>query len=288
MASEQPESSNRSRAFRICAKNIFLTYPQCPLEKNYVLERLQRNPINHNLSFACVAKEEHMDGNTHLHCLLMYSHRLDIKYSRQFDIHDYHPNIQAARSPGRIYQYITKGGDVIEGGIKPPNLEKDEEKTPKKNRGFRYIMQHASTPEEFIQGIKEVYPYEYSSRLRWFQYAADHLYPQPPQVYQPPPQQFVIPDQLKSWADENLFTVSKESASLLQISVDDLKWMEDLTGEHISDEYHRIILPCDESPSILWEQQEPARHPGPEAWDDIITGTPPLTSQSTTSMPPSM
>lgn len=62
----------RPTAFRINAKNIFITYPQCPIQKE--------EPLRHILNFSFpisplyirVAREQHQAGHYHLHCLVQF------------------------------------------------------------------------------------------------------------------------------------------------------------------------------------------------------------------------
>ncbi|AGI42768.1 replication protein [Vigna yellow mosaic virus] len=110
-------------AFRIQARNIFLTYPQCDINKDDALQMLQ------SLSWSVVkptyirvSREEHADGFPHLHCLIQLSGKPSIKDARFFDITHprrstrFHPNIQAAKDSNAVKNYITKEGDYCESG----------------------------------------------------------------------------------------------------------------------------------------------------------------------------
>lgn len=53
-----------AKKFRLKGKSLFLTYPQCPLDKAAALEQLlQLLPVEK----ALVAEEQHEDGSPHLH-----------------------------------------------------------------------------------------------------------------------------------------------------------------------------------------------------------------------------
>ncbi|QMV80664.1 replication associated protein [Tomato golden net virus] len=110
-------------SFRLAAKNIFLTYPQCDITKDEVLQMLQ------NLKWSVVtptyirvAREEHSDGHPHLHCLIQLSSKSNIKDARFFDLThprrstNFHPNVQAAKDSNAVKNYITKEGDYCESG----------------------------------------------------------------------------------------------------------------------------------------------------------------------------
>ncbi|AFM38721.1 replication initiator protein [Jacquemontia mosaic Yucatan virus] len=109
--------------FRLASRNIFLTYPQCSLDKNHVLELLQNLPWTIvRPTYIRVAREIHSDGNPHLHILIQLSGKSNIKDERFFDISHpsrstpFHPNIQAAKDTNAVKNYITKEGDYCESG----------------------------------------------------------------------------------------------------------------------------------------------------------------------------
>lgn len=77
--------------FRISAKLLFVTYPQCPASKedirDYILEVIP------HVEWMILAKEMHADGNPHLHVLIKGKKKIDSKNSRFLDFGIYHPNI---------------------------------------------------------------------------------------------------------------------------------------------------------------------------------------------------
>lgn len=101
-------------AFRVNAKNFFLTYPQCPLMKGDVYVALVNKfgPIQ----YACIASEKHEDGSPHIHVFLTFDVRKDVRNPRTFDIEDYHPNVQAIRNKRAALNYVMKDGDYVEYG----------------------------------------------------------------------------------------------------------------------------------------------------------------------------
>lgn len=108
---------------RLCAANYFLTYPQCTLSKEELLEFL--NEKLKNLTYYVISQEVHEDGNLHLHALVCLASRLDIRSERYFDVGGFHPNIQATRNKEASKTYIKKDGNFIESTIQPetnPNL----------------------------------------------------------------------------------------------------------------------------------------------------------------------
>lgn len=94
-------------SFRIDLKNVGLTYPQCDLTRERVLECLRI--LGGDKYQACiVAQENHADGNKHIHAYLRLSAKRCFRDPRAFDIDGYHPNIQGLRHARKWVQYIRK------------------------------------------------------------------------------------------------------------------------------------------------------------------------------------
>lgn len=112
----------QARRFRLNAKNIFLTYPHCPLTKERALEQLLVVSLPSNKKFIRVARELHEDGSPHLHILVQLEGRAQVTNPRLFDLRScssslvFHPNIQCAKSSSDVKAYIEKGGDYVDWG----------------------------------------------------------------------------------------------------------------------------------------------------------------------------
>jgi len=93
---------------RINAKNYFLTYAQAERieSKEHLLWHL-RDLVPTPERWA-IGEEEHADGGRHYHVLLGYANRFDLTNQRFFDYNGHHPNIQAARAPTQVLNYVTK------------------------------------------------------------------------------------------------------------------------------------------------------------------------------------
>jgi len=91
--------------FRLNAKNVFLTYPRCPVAPKTLGEHLSSLRAT---SFIQVSRERHEDGSYHLHALLQWVDKYNCRSERFFDFEQYHPNIQAVRNVGNVYEYINK------------------------------------------------------------------------------------------------------------------------------------------------------------------------------------
>ena len=88
--------------FQYNNKSIFLTYPQCPITKEEMLEHLKERarPVATNQLFkACIGQEKHEDGGLHLHICAWYTNPLRFRKPDHMDIKApdgtwYHPNIR--------------------------------------------------------------------------------------------------------------------------------------------------------------------------------------------------
>lgn len=93
-----------TKAFRVQYKTVGLTYSQCPLPRERIIEVLsEKYPIGDYY----VAKETHKDGNFHLHVWFDLTTKPNIKSSNAFDVDGYHPNI-GNKKRNWIYNYLKK------------------------------------------------------------------------------------------------------------------------------------------------------------------------------------
>lgn len=109
--------SNRANTFRVKAKSFFLTYSQCPISREQALEDLKtrfHDDLPHRLHRIAISRENHQDGNHHLHIMMYLAQQIQTRDARFLDLLDedninYHPNISTTiRSGPRAYKYITK------------------------------------------------------------------------------------------------------------------------------------------------------------------------------------
>lgn len=113
-------SLNSNKAFRFCASTVFLTYPQCHLSKEYVLEYFKNS---FSIKSALISHEFHKDHGSHLHAWFQFAKKINSRNPRLFDIQGFHPNIGYDKTNGKknkkrskidIFKYITKDGDFIQ------------------------------------------------------------------------------------------------------------------------------------------------------------------------------
>lgn len=86
-------------------KNIFLTYSQCDLPKELVLEAILYilTPTN-----VLIAQEKHQEGGFHLHLVVLMDEPVNCSNPSIFDILNHHPNVQPCRNVPKSLKYLTK------------------------------------------------------------------------------------------------------------------------------------------------------------------------------------
>lgn len=91
--------------------------PQCtltPLELATFLKTIATT------SYILVARELHDDGHPHLHSLIIFADKLNVRSQTKFDHRGFHPNVQVTRDRQHVKDYCTKGApssdDLFEEG----------------------------------------------------------------------------------------------------------------------------------------------------------------------------
>lgn len=68
-----------------------------------------------------IGREDHRDEGHHLHVFADFGVKRRIRGERTFDVLQFHPNIVPSKgSPARGYDYATKDGDIVWGGLERP------------------------------------------------------------------------------------------------------------------------------------------------------------------------
>lgn len=143
---------NAGKKFRFNAKYGLLTYAQCgSLDPFLIVEHLG------NLGAECiVGRENHRDGGLHLHCFFMFSTKFSTRDCRAFDVGDCHPNIVAGYGTPQVgYDYATKDGDIVAGGLERPSGGHD--RLPAAGGVWSRIVL-AETRDEFFELCKDLDP----------------------------------------------------------------------------------------------------------------------------------
>lgn len=106
------------RTFRLQAKFMFLTWPQCDTPKEVVLANLKKLPT---FEYAVVSRENHHDSaGVHLHAFVAWTKQVNKIGAKWLDdIAGKHGNYQAARSNLKVVQYVIKDGNYVSDGFDP-------------------------------------------------------------------------------------------------------------------------------------------------------------------------
>jgi len=179
--------------FRFNAKNAFLTYPQCPLSPEAVGKHLlELRPA----LYVHVVRETHQDGNYHIHALVQWPNKYNVRNDRVFDIAGHHPNIQSPRDVVDVEDYISK---TLDGNGTSETEFVHGQFAGKKNDQLWRRVAEATTESEVMQAALEASPRDYvlyHDKLR--EYAKSkgrHV-----ATYVPPPGQlFTLPDSLATY-----------------------------------------------------------------------------------------
>lgn len=139
----------KNGVFRLQGKSFFLTYPNCPLERAYAFELLVDKNID-KPQYAKICRELHESGEWHLHVLLMFAKKKDIKNARFWDIGGYHGNYVVPRDTDDVLKYISKDDlTPMEHGVYLSNAQAPLQKRALQNK----IMLETKTEDLVLQGI---------------------------------------------------------------------------------------------------------------------------------------
>jgi len=181
--------------FLFSAKNAFLTFAQCPIDKAKALVLLsEKRPIQEYV----IAEEFHQDGGRHLHCFLQFASKLTTRNPRYFDLvsndQTYHPNITKPRSVKNVVAYIEKDGEfLVSNGI--------EELLTKKSWG--QIRAEATSVVEYLHRIEKHYPRDYALNYERLKLYAEATWKDPKEPFEPIFTNFLnVPDICEDWRSQ--------------------------------------------------------------------------------------
>jgi len=213
-------------AFQFNSKNIFLTYPQAPthwtLESVYqAVSKFTAEPLKSYV----IAKEAHEDGSPHFHVLLCYAVPFRSRNARVFDFDEAHPNIQSARSVKKCYAYCIKDGDYITHGF---------DQLAGAKPSWATVIAESEDKESFMAAAHVAFPRDFVLSREKLEYFATSYYKK--QInYVPVYNDFVIPDILNFWVNDELRSNKPRPKSLYLVGISRLgktEWARSL-GKHI-------------------------------------------------------
>jgi len=187
-----------ANGFAFDGVHVFLTYPQCTLERTELRDFLR------GLSPECeylIARELHDDGSPHLHAYVHFGGRKRFADARAFDVGGFHPNIQKPRSARSVIAYCRKedleplesAGISGLGGV---------------TSGWGGILERATTKEEFLAEVRQNFPRDYVLGLERLLFCCEHLYGREQTEYVGRGRsEFREPPTLTEWVSNNLLEV---------------------------------------------------------------------------------
>jgi len=161
--------------FVINSRYVLLTYPQC--------EGLDEWAVNDHLctlgAECIIGREDHADGGTHLHAFVDFGKKLRTRRVDFFDVGGFHPNIVPSRgSPGRGYDYATKDGNVVAGGLERPG---NDGATTHVDKWSEIIS--AKDRDDFWSNVERLDPKALCTNFGNLQRYADWRYKSKPEPY---------------------------------------------------------------------------------------------------------
>lgn len=147
-------------AFKFDAKTVFLTYAQCDLAINELYNALLAvTPIK----WARICREQHQDGNYHLHAVIKFTKRFQSRRAEVFDVkrgdESFHPNIGRVQSEANSLEYVAKDGEFSDFGPVPSG----------ESHSIEELVELAGTAEDtdyWKACCKARIPFQYAQRFR--------------------------------------------------------------------------------------------------------------------------
>lgn len=154
----------RTYNFRLDARQLFLTYPQCPMSKEAALEALKEKFPK--WTYICVSRELHEDGNPHLHAYLELSQRTSFYDARFADLGSQHGKYERAAKPANALEYVKKDRDFVSTGADPLFEEPKEKVTDLvalrilDGEDLSTLVKEQTFPGSMMMNLKKIQDYE--------------------------------------------------------------------------------------------------------------------------------
>lgn len=169
-------------SFRFQAKYGLVTYAQCDaLDPWRVLAHFSE------LGAECIiGRENHATEGTHLHVFFMFENKRRLSGERVFDVDGYHPNIKPGYSnPRKGYDYATKDGDIVCGGLGRP-ADSDDESHKARSHWFTIVA--SETADDFWRSVAELDPRALCINFTSLRAYCEHRYRVDRSEYRHPPE----------------------------------------------------------------------------------------------------
>lgn len=103
-----------AKKFRLSGKQLFLTYPQCPGQRQELLDHMKKVLEPRTIENYFIVKEDHAakDGEEehgeHFHCYLELDKACDIRNARRLDFNDHHGKYEVMQDYPGTLRYLMK------------------------------------------------------------------------------------------------------------------------------------------------------------------------------------
>lgn len=163
----------KPRPWRLQAKRLYLTYPQCATTKEEVLSSLQ-DRFGDQLKWYIICEEQHLDGTPHLHLALELNDTYSSRRPNDLDSlvkspglpNGKHGNYQAMKNMKKCVEYVSKAGNFISHGL---NL--DALKAKKRSRNESPAVDEilaGKTPRDILQSDPQTYFFQRGKILDFY------------------------------------------------------------------------------------------------------------------------
>jgi len=185
-------------SFAFDGVHIFLTYPQCPLEREQLRDFLR------GVAPECeyiVARELHHDGSPHLHAYAHFGGRRRFTSASAFDLDGYHPNIQKPRRAGDVIAYCRKEDST-------PLVSDGLPSVSDKPSGWGDLLELSGNKREFLELARQRFPRDYVLSLERLLFFCEWRFGRDETTYSGRTRgEFREPETLTSWVSTNLSQV---------------------------------------------------------------------------------
>ena len=156
-----------------------------------------------------IGRESHHDGGTHLHVFFQFEEKRRLSGVHIFDVDGYHPNVVPGYSnPRKGWEYATKDGDIVCGGLGCPSDGSDIEGKTDSKWAVIVASPDADTFWENVKSLDRALCLSFTS----LQAYASHRYRPDRNPYVHPRELLVDSreyPQLQEWVDNELRVSSK-------------------------------------------------------------------------------
>lgn len=185
--------------FQFKRRFALVTYAQCG-----DLDPFKVSDLFSDLHGECIiGREDHEDGGVHLHAFVDFGREFSTRDPRKFDVEGHHPNVlPGKKTPEKMYDYATKDGDIVAGGLERPDGSSISSTS---DPWSRIIM--AENRDEFFTLCRDLAPRALACSFTSLSKYADWKYRVDREPYSTPDGYVFSTDgypELDEWVQENL------------------------------------------------------------------------------------